>query len=155
MGLDMYLYAEKYVSAYSFSYDEEKELYSKPKSTLDAGEFVDPETPSVTVKFSVGYWRKANAIHNWFVNRVQGGEDDCGEYYVSREDLRLLKETCKQILEDNTKARELLPPKSGFFFGSTYIDECYFQDLAETVAIIDKLEKHLPESWNIKYRSSW
>ena len=25
----------------------------------------------------VGYWRKANQIHNWFVENVQDGEDDC------------------------------------------------------------------------------
>ena len=26
----------------------------------------------------VGYWRKANAIHGWFVRNVQNGKDDCG-----------------------------------------------------------------------------
>ncbi len=35
----------------------------------------------------VGYWRKANQIHNWFVKNVQGGVDDCGYYGVTKEKL--------------------------------------------------------------------
>lgn len=43
----------------------------------------------------VGYWRKANHIHNWFVENVQDGEDDCryhGE--VTKEDLEELLVSC-------------------------------------------------------------
>ena len=29
------------------------------------------------------YWRKANAIHDWFVDNIQGGEDDCNAYNLS------------------------------------------------------------------------
>ena len=35
----------------------------------------------------VGYWRKANQIHKWFVDNVQDGVDDCGEYKVTKEQL--------------------------------------------------------------------
>lgn len=38
----------------------------------------------------VGYWRKANQIHNFFVENVQGGEDDCSYH----------NECTKEILED-------------------------------------------------------
>jgi len=38
----------------------------------------------------IGYWRKANAIHNWFVQNVQKGKDDCRAYSVSTDDLRKL-----------------------------------------------------------------
>ena len=47
----------------------------------------------------IAYWRKANMIHKWFVDNVQDGEDDCREYYVSREQLALLVETCKEVLK--------------------------------------------------------
>ena len=47
---------------------------------------------------AVGQWRKANQIHNWFVQNVQGGEDDCGEYVVSRFQLERLKATCEELL---------------------------------------------------------
>ena len=43
----------------------------------------------------VMYWRKANAIHKWFVDNVQGGEDDCREYPVSNDQLIELRDTCK------------------------------------------------------------
>ncbi|RMD67339.1 hypothetical protein D6833_00315 [Candidatus Parcubacteria bacterium] len=45
------------------------------------------------------YGRKVNAIHRWFVENVQGGEDDCGEYEVSREQLQELLDTVNEVLE--------------------------------------------------------
>ena len=46
----------------------------------------------------VGYWRKANQIHNWFVENIQDGIDDC-EYHreVTEEDLKELLSICEQI----------------------------------------------------------
>lgn len=44
------------------------------------------------------YWRKANAVHKWFVDNVQGGEDDCGYYLVTKEQLEQLKEICGKIV---------------------------------------------------------
>lgn len=155
MGLDMYLRAKKHVSGYDLPKNEDKELYFKLKSDFNADNFVDPETPFAVIQFIVGYWRKANAIHRWFVNNIQNGDDDCGEYHVSREDLKQLKCLCIEVLEDNSKAMQLLPPSSGFFFGSTDIDEWYLSDLKYTVDIIEKLENHLPDSWEIQYSSSW
>lgn len=48
----------------------------------------------------VGYWRKSNQIHNWFVEHVQDGEDDC-DYHreVTEDDLLELLETCKKVKE--------------------------------------------------------
>ncbi len=48
----------------------------------------------------VGQWRKANAIHRWFVDRVQGGEDDCREAPVSREQLAELRALCLRVLDE-------------------------------------------------------
>ena len=45
----------------------------------------------------VGYWRKANAIHKWFVDNVQDGNDDCGSYEVSKEQLEELLDACLTI----------------------------------------------------------
>ena len=47
----------------------------------------------------VGYWRKANAIHNWFVKNVQEGVDDCKDYYVSLESLKELLDLCLEVKE--------------------------------------------------------
>lgn len=60
----------------------------------------DHSFPHNDIHDMVGYWRKANAIHKWFVDHVQGGEDDCQFHReVEREDLEELRDTCKKILE--------------------------------------------------------
>lgn len=47
----------------------------------------------------VGYWRKANQIHNWFVNNIQDGVDDCGYHReVTEDDLNELLDVCQQVL---------------------------------------------------------
>ena len=51
----------------------------------------------IMIKEQVASWRKANAIHNWFVENVQDGVDDCGIYEVSKEDLENLLHICKLI----------------------------------------------------------
>jgi len=51
------------------------------------------------VSLEAMYWRKANAIHGWFVENCQDGEDNCQEYWVSREKLINLKDLCQDILE--------------------------------------------------------
>jgi hypothetical protein len=50
----------------------------------------------------VGYWRKANAIHKWFVDNVQDGDDDCGYYEVTKEQLEELLNICNTI-KDKTQ----------------------------------------------------
>lgn len=49
----------------------------------------------------VGYWRKCNAIHNWFVKNVQDGIDDCNYHHEATEDkLEELLKTCYKVLEN-------------------------------------------------------
>lgn len=47
----------------------------------------------------VGYWRKANEIHNWFVENVQDGIDDCDYHHeVTKEILEELLDICQTVL---------------------------------------------------------
>lgn len=101
MGLDMYLRAQKYVSGYSFS--EQAGEYTSLVEQFGVGEYVDPDTPSAYVEFTVAYWRKANQVHNWFVRECQGGRDECQETDVSREQLKKLRELCLRVLALPTK----------------------------------------------------
>jgi hypothetical protein len=88
----------------------------------------------------VAYWRKANAIHKWFVENVQDGEDDCDAHReLTISDLQKLRELARQVLEDPDKADDLLPTQSGFFFGDTAYDEWYFDDLRDTIKMIDTI----------------
>ena len=146
MGLDMYLEAEKYLSAYSPEDTEPREAIMK---------LFHGNTPK-KIRFEAGYWRKANAIHQWFVNNCQGGKDECQDTYVSREKLQELLDLCKTVGKSKKKAAELLAPQGGFFFGSTDIDQYYFQDLKDTIEILEKcLTDKFFESCDFYYRSSW
>jgi hypothetical protein len=152
MGLDMYLNATRYLSNYKDADKQKKEEMLKTFPELKA--YLAEENPIKEAKAEVGYWRKANQIHAWFVENIQDGEDDCKSYYVSREKLQELKNLCRQVLEDKSLADELLPTQSGFFFGGTEYEEYYFNDLRKTIEIIDNALA-LPEDWSFEYQSSW
>ena len=146
MGLDMFLYAERYLSEYE---PEDIEIRKQIQRLL-------PEMGNVkTVCSEVGYWRKANQIHNWFVTNVQGGNDDCGRYYVGEDQLRELLGLVEQVLADRSQAAELLPNTAGFFFGSQDYDDWYFQDLEHTRTVLNKVLDMDRSKLDIVYRSSW
>lgn len=46
----------------------------------------------------INYWRKANAIHGWFVDNVQNGVDDQGNYAVTVEQIRSLRDACAKVI---------------------------------------------------------
>lgn len=54
----------------------------------------------------VGYWRKANAIHKWFVDNIQDGEDDCGYYEIAPEQLEELLNICKLINQQSIMKKD-------------------------------------------------
>lgn len=109
------------------------------------------------IEESIGYWRKANQIHNWFVENVQDGEDDCDEYYVELDKLKQLVDLCKQVVENPSLAEELLPTCKGFFFGSSEYDEGYFTDIHDTIAMLEPVIEEMEQSKHadIYYQSSW
>lgn len=154
MGLDQYLYAKQYLSPSKWIGEDKNEKYNKVIEAIEAEKIVHDDMPSAIVGVKVGYWRKANAIHQWFVDNCQNGEDDCREAYVSREKLEELLATCKKVLENNSLCDELLPTQSGFFFGSTEYDDYYFGDISETVDILESALA-IGDDWDFAYQSSW
>ena len=143
MGLDMYFNAKRYLSEYI---ETDAEIQSKVKEI--ASGFIDEWKPK-EITYEVGYWRKANQIHNWFVQNVQDGEDDCKEYYVTTESIIDLYNTVNECLAGGKDvALEKLPPASGFFFGSTCIDEWYWQDLEHTKQVLQPLIDAFNEAVN-------
>ena len=113
---------------------------------------IDPKKVKYIIE-EAGYWRKANAIHKWFVDNVQGGVDDCRDAYVSSEDLQKLLTLCRQVEADNSLAESLLPSASGFFFGGTEYDEWYFKDISNTITILE--EALADKNADYYYSSSW
>ena len=126
MGLDMYLYKNTY-------YQEVK----SPGFAVPAN--IKPERVTTIIE-KVGYWRKANAIHGWFVKNVQAGQDDCDEYPVRIRQLKELLDTVNKTIEayrrDPKSCAEILPVTEGFFFGDYEYDEWYLEDLEETKVIL-------------------
>lgn len=155
MGLDMYLYREVYVGA---EYE-----HRNVTGTIDIrsnGNKIDIDLSKVSYVYErIAYWRKANAIHGWFVKNLAGGVDDCKPVYVSSGDLVKLRGLCKSILSvpkgarRNLKARELLPPQEGFFFGSSLTDELYYEDLEYTVEVLSWISENDYDDYI--YRASW
>lgn len=47
----------------------------------------------------VGYWRKANAIHGWFIRNCADGDGERTKMEVEREQLQELLDTCKKVLK--------------------------------------------------------
>lgn len=103
MGLDMYLKAKRHMSAYNFNSKDEKQQYHQLAETVSLNwNLLSKESPSAYVEFTIAYWRKANHIHNWFVEHCQDGRDECQETYVTREKLQELVDLCKQVLAVET-----------------------------------------------------
>ena len=171
MGLDMYLYEEKYIGAYLHKQNADggytairatdAEITIK-RTFKDNGkkevktEKYKPDFDICGARLSLPlfYWRKANAIHAYFVDKCGNGEDNCQRISVPYEDLKELGDRCHRILKDHSLAEELLPTRSGFFFGSTEYDDYYFEDLKATAEMIDKLK---PDDYETDYwyQASW
>jgi len=130
-------------------------MFDKLKETLDSDvAFLTKNFPSISIEIKVGQWRKSNQIHQYFVDNCQNGEDDCRLQYVRQEKLEELLDLCKQVLADHSKAEELLPTQSGFFFGDTEYNEYYYSDLSDTVEILENALK-MGDDWEFYYQSSW
>jgi len=150
MGLDMYLTGKRYL------WDFPETSPDKTITSEIALQF--PELKGKRIKgvsCELGYWRKANAIHKWFVDNCQGGRDECQETEVSRDDLQKLLDACRQVLKKRKLARDLLPPANGFFFGSTELDQYYFDDIQATIDILEHVLSPELNNWEIYYQSSW
>lgn len=176
MGLDMFLYAKKYLW-----YDDNNEKV-RINEAIPCPFSDDPKE----IKYEALYWRKMNAIHKWFVDNVQEGNDDCGDYYVSKEQLTSLRDLCKSIIDTAKTApgkivngyifydgkhepimedgeiitnpeevSALCPTEGGFFFGSTAYDGYYLSEIRRTKEMLDKILNSDLKGWSFEYHSSW
>jgi hypothetical protein len=175
MGLDMYLYRRKHLGKAKIEtkiLENEYSWYKNNNTTFTLENCTD-------ILQEVGYWRKANAIHNWFVKSIPKGEHDCKEYYVPYEKLVELLKICKKVkekaiikiekkedwekkvfdyrtIENTEEISKILPTQEGFFFGSIQYDEWYLEDIEYTIDLLEKLTKNDDENVDdYYYRSSW
>ena len=171
VGLDMYLRRHTSVQHYWLAMMGDG---VKPKVELTDIPFVDVEK-IVAIVEEVCYWRKVNCVHQWFVDNVQDGEDDCGSYNVNVEELVELAKLCMAVhghylgnknnhgapkKKAQKFAEEKLPVQHGFFFGSNEYDKQYFLDIEKTIDMLNPLILELLNVDNkmhqwLKYSSSW
>lgn len=158
MGLDMSLYLRHCPYEYKENVKEDypEELQSIVKDDGNVG-YIDTE-----IYYEVAYWRKANAVHKYFVDKCANGVDECQRIFVPLGDLKVLVSICEQVLNDNALAPALLPTQDGFFFGSTDYDDYYFKKIKYTYDVCSKIIAFIEEhnksdnyDWDIVYQSSW
>jgi hypothetical protein len=156
MGLDMYLTAKKYLWS-----DKDKAISEQVGELIGVNgdqqrRFNGSSLVVKEISLEAMYWRKANAIHGWFVNEVQDGEDNCREYEVERSQLETLRDLCKDILEHPDAERDSdLEPTEGFFFGSYEKDKWYYEDLKNTAEGLSRVLETLPDDYSFSYQASW
>src|SRR4051812_12932609 len=131
MGLDMYLTRDFHLSTMNMQseprrpvrcaigrldanavnifsrYDAERAKALKIAEIL--GVSLIGESGLMTVQVPVAYWRKANQIHNWFVENVGGGEDECQNMELGRDQMKALLDLCVTVQADHAQAADLLP----------------------------------------------
>ena len=152
----MYLKASKYLAGgWNHSSPKQKKTFDAVCSAAGiTKKALCAQEGGMEISWSVGYWRKANAIHAWFVENVQDGKDDCQTSYVDRDTLKKLLAVCKEVVK--TKNWQLLSPQGGFFFGTTEIDESYWYQIDLTIKQLKAIlsNKELKDC-EFTYRASW
>lgn len=174
MGLDMYLTRKVYVG---LNYEHNKT--GESKVVINNKEHNINKLKELS--FEAGYWRKHNALHAYFVDRIQNGKDDCKEYYVDREILQEIIDKSKKdmeyldslkfhnseeqkdiltggtfsyrIYEDVDESKLNFQTQEGFFFGSTDYDEYFYKDLQDTINQLEEALKN--KDGDFYYQSSW
>ena len=86
MGLDMYIH--KTVHKYGDSNNIDDLTYDK-----------FGRTNSYDLTTTVGYWRKANAIHRYFVKNFGDGVDESQDMYITTDDLKNLIGVCENVIK--------------------------------------------------------
>jgi hypothetical protein len=191
MGLDMYMYSAKKVKGLNAkdyeradnavsSLNVQESFIPKVRESIKgkSKQIFDELDSSVKVRGDyiswysifedIGYWRKANAIHNFFVQECQNGVDECQLSIVKKTHLKDLLKRCKRamslkdiylndgIIKDGEGIETFLPTQGGFFFGGTEFNEWYFNDVEETIDLITKVLKETDfDKQVIFYRASW
>ena len=150
MGLDMYLEAKLHLPPYSEELAPVRQAigqaigYTPPTEKPD-NDATLMEITGVTVR--VGYWRKFDPLHQWFVSNVLESYDDCRSAYVSPEALAELEEQLDQVSDDPESASE--------HFVSEDDEPMSEGDVDYTLRIVVQAKKLQERGWDITYRASW
>lgn len=144
MGLDMYLEAKLHLPPYSTELAPVRQAIGQaigytPPTEKPGNDATLMEITGVTVR--VGYWRKFDPLHQWFVNNVQEGHDDCRPAYIAPDVLAELEEQLDQVSASEHFVNEGDEPMSE-------------DDIDYTLKIVVQAKKLQERGWDIYYRAS-
>jgi hypothetical protein len=167
MGLDMYLFSLPKISG--MDYDQivlanryltepenlQNEMYERVKPHIKHFEEFGSSWTSLFEE--IAYWRKANQIHNWFVNTLHYEKDEpCFTVEVTKDQLSELHKLCVRVLKQKEHPATLLPTRPGCYFGNLSYDQYYYREIFETESLL----AHFLENFNfdthyLLYQCSW
>jgi len=158
MGLDMYLkrtnrtnHTTEELEAIDHEFITPEKAEAAPFLPLREYEY---SNGFYTIFHEVAYWRKFNALHNWFVERVQGGVDECQLSEIDDDTLIALIDDLRAVSKG--EVIEDLEPVSGFFFGSTDKDEYYLKQINHALDTFEEILKTFDfKKYRLFYRASW
>jgi hypothetical protein len=167
MGLDMYLFSAPKINGMELEEvllasgrlsnlkEKKNEIYERVKPYIKHFEEYDSAWSSLLEE--VTYWRKANQIHNWFVENIHNGIDEpCFTQEVTKENIQDLYSLCLKVLTNRTNPQDILPTRPGCFFGSTAYESFYYSEVEETKSILEVLLKNFNfETHYLMYQCSW
>ena len=101
--------------------------------------------------------RKENWVHGWVDRRIEGGVENTTNHELTIDDLFDLFRDMNLVLQDYDPhlIAELLPPTSGFFFGSTEVGDWYFLQVRRRRDELEKLLESHEEGDEYVYWSWW
>lgn len=152
MVLDIYLIQKYYIGA---NYEHRKITGSIDLS--ERGKKLSIDFKKVRyIDCEVIHMESALMIHDWFVEQIQDGEDDCKQYYVDREKIKELLDICNRVIENRDLADELLPTRKAFYYENGRYNEAYFYDLERFVGMLNELDLEGEDlSFEYYYESAW
>lgn len=127
---------------YSFTYEK---MLEEPNNVSVVKDFFNKFENMYYAESDV-YFRKVNFVYNFFSNKL---EDEC--CFADKSDIEELISRCDKVLADHSLAQELLPTRSGFFFGSTDYDNWYFGDVEDCKRQMEKLLSMYDEDTDVVF----
>ena len=127
---------------YSFTYEK---MLEEPNNVSVVEDFFKHFEEMYYAESDV-YFRKVNFVYNFFSNKL---EDEC--CFADKSDIEELISRCDKVLADHSLAQELLPTRSGFFFGSTDYDNWYFGDVEDCKRQMEKLLSMYDEDTDVVF----
>ena len=178
MGLDMYFYLKEKrpVAGWARGNDDEYKAFGRydakegavdetayPEDIKELADYIyktNYKSAFINMDgfrmYQIGYFRKFNALHNYIVNNLAEGIDECQEIEITKDNLYALLD--KLIRVDNNKdlAHSELPTADGFFFGNTAYDDWYFSNVKEAIEMCKLfLTKIDFNKYDLIYQASW